>query len=376
MSPIKVSQASVVRVGWLLASLFFLLFSAAGWTVSYPDPLVLHTPAMHSKRVLHAAMLAVTRAGDRLVAVGERGFVLLSDDDGKSWRQAKSVPVSVSLTEVQFIDAKEGWAVGHLGVVLHSTDGGESWSKQLDGTRAAALALKSAEAYAKLPTTPAAKAKAALDAAKLLVSDGPDKPFLDLYFLNAQTGFIVGAYNLIFRTDDGGKDWQPLLTQTENPEGLHLYGIRRVDDTYLIAGEQGTLLKSVDGGASFQAIPSPYDGSFFGITTTHDDAIVIYGMAGHAYRSEDLGKSWTAVNTGTSAGLSAAYEAPDHTLYLAAQSGEVAVSHDDGRSFKLLPLKQRRALAGIVVAPDKALIAATLHGVDRLAVSDNALSQN
>jgi photosystem II stability/assembly factor-like uncharacterized protein len=329
---------------------------------------------MHSRRVLQAAMLAIARAGDRLVAVGERGFVLLSDDDGKSWRQAKSVPVSVSLTEVQFIDAKEGWAVGHLGVVLHTTDGGETWTKQFDGNQAAALALKSAQAYAKLPTTPKDKAKAALDAAKLLVSDGPDKPFLDLYFLNAKTGFIVGAYNLIFRTDDGGKSWQPLLTRTDNPQGFHLYGIGKSGDTYFIAGEQGTLLKSTDGGNSFHAIKSPYDGSFFGLTVTHDGAILIYGMAGHAYRSDDLGETWTQVMTGTAAGLSAAYEAPDHTLYLAAQSGEVAVSHDDGRTFKRLPLKRQRALAGITVAPDKALIAATLHGVDRLGLKENTVS--
>ncbi len=59
---------------------------------------------------------------------GERGIVLLSDDAGVSWRQAK-VPVSVSLTAVQFVDAEQGWAVGHLGVVLHTQDGGGNLAK-------------------------------------------------------------------------------------------------------------------------------------------------------------------------------------------------------------------------------------------------------
>jgi AraC family transcriptional regulator len=40
--------------------------------------------------------------------------------------------------------------------------------------------------------------------AELLVSDGADKPFLDLYFKNDREGLGVGAYGLIFQTIDGG----------------------------------------------------------------------------------------------------------------------------------------------------------------------------
>ena len=52
-------------------------------------------------------MLAVATVGNRLVAAGERGIVLLSDDGGASWRQAR-VPVSVSLTALQFVDGRTG----------------------------------------------------------------------------------------------------------------------------------------------------------------------------------------------------------------------------------------------------------------------------
>ena len=48
----------------------------------------------------HTVLQAITQAGQRLVAVGERGLVLLSDDAGKHWRQAQ-VPVSVTLTAHQ-----------------------------------------------------------------------------------------------------------------------------------------------------------------------------------------------------------------------------------------------------------------------------------
>ena len=161
---------------------------------------VLQQPALPTAKVQRSVMLGLARAGERLVAVGERGIVLLSDDSGNTWRQA-SVPVSVSLTAVQFVDAEQGWAVGHLGVVLHSEDGGETWHKQLDGESAARLALQDAQRNADQPG-----GASNLEQARHLLSDGPDKPFLDLYFSDRLHGYIVGAYNQIYRTDDGGQN--------------------------------------------------------------------------------------------------------------------------------------------------------------------------
>jgi len=85
------------------------------------DPLVY--PAIQWRVPNKAVLLASTCAGKRLVAVGECGMVTLSDDDGATWRQGK-VPVSVTLTAVDFATPEKGWAVGHSGVVLHTEDGG------------------------------------------------------------------------------------------------------------------------------------------------------------------------------------------------------------------------------------------------------------
>ncbi|MEX5503709.1 YCF48-related protein, partial [Pseudomonas putida] len=122
---------------WLLTACCGLPAAYAGDSVD-----VLAQPALRGPQALRAVLQDVARAGTRLVSVGERGVVLLSDDNGASWRQAKAVPVSVTLTAVQFVDARNGWTVGHAGVVLHSEDGGEHWTLQLDGKRAGALELQ------------------------------------------------------------------------------------------------------------------------------------------------------------------------------------------------------------------------------------------
>ena len=80
----------------------------------------LHVSAAHVwADPTHAMLLDVAHAGKRIVAVGEHGIVLLSDDGGRSYRQAKQVPASSTLTAICFTDALHGWAVGQWGALVH-----------------------------------------------------------------------------------------------------------------------------------------------------------------------------------------------------------------------------------------------------------------
>ena len=76
--------------------------------------------AVQSKLATEALLLGVTRAGKRIVAVGEYGNIVLSDDDGATWHQAKDVSTTVTMTAVHFADDKRGWAVGHDTLVMHT----------------------------------------------------------------------------------------------------------------------------------------------------------------------------------------------------------------------------------------------------------------
>ena len=317
-------------------------------------PAVLSEPALQSPKALGAATLAVTRAGRRLVAVGERGTVLLSDDAGTSWRQAK-VPVQTTLTAVRFVNERSGWAAGHLGVILKSSDGGESWTKQLDGLRAAELIADAARS---------SNDERAQRDAKRFVEEGPDKPFFDLDFSDAQHGIAVGAYNLAFTTADGGAHWTPL--QLPNPKSLHLYGVRFSGGSVYVAGEQGLLLKSVDNGAVFSALPSPYKGSFFGLLAARSGTLIAYGLRGNAFRSADQGASWEKLETGVPVSISAALELDGGALALLGQTGELLLSRDDGRSVtKAPPAAGPMPATGLAAADAGQLVLASLRGMRR-----------
>jgi len=315
-------------------------------------------------------MLAIARAGDRLVAVGERGIVLLSDDHGANWRQAK-VPVSVSLTAVQFVDAQRGWAVGHGGTVLVSTDGGTSWASQLDGVQAARIAL---EAVRAAPTNrPGASNSEGsgkrLDEAERLVADGPDKPFLDLHFSDARNGFIVGAYGLAFRTQDGGQHWQSWIARLPNPRGKHLYRIGAAGKRFFIIGEQGLLLRSDDDGETFTAIETPYAGTYFGLHAYADGGLLAFGLRGNAYASADTTRQWAKIDVHTSNTLVDRVLLADGRLLLVDQQGQTFVSASAQRpgSFERSALSFSVPVSSLVQAADGSFVAASLHGVRRVA---------
>lgn len=316
-----------------------------------PVPHALDNPALISAKAKNGALLAIARAGDRLVAAGERGIVLYSDDQGEHWTQA-ATPTNVTLTALRFVDQHTGWAVGHMGIVLHTEDGGLTWRKQFDGIQAARLASESARASGD---------EKAIRQALYLVTDGPDKPFFDLHIDRSGHGFIVGAYNLVFRTSDGGKHWQDWSSHVDNPRNFHIYGIAASEQGIYLVGEQGLVLRSTDGGQHFSALGSPYAGTWFGALATAR-GLLLYGLRGNAYLAPGKGEAWQKMQTNTASALSGATELADGRLLLASQSGQLLLEEAPGR-FSPLAMRSSMPLTAVIAAGKQRLIAASLRGV-------------
>jgi photosystem II stability/assembly factor-like uncharacterized protein len=347
------------RLLWLMA-LLPLSFADAAVVAD-----VLNTPAIQVPQAQRSVILDLARADSRLVAVGERGIVLLSDDNGTTWRQAE-VPVSVSLTAVQFVDAKRGWAVGHAGVVLASQDGGEHWTLQLEGNKAAQLELDAARQQMDAATDKDL-AEVRVQAAERFVQDGADKPFLALQFTDAQHGLIVGAYGLAFGTDDGGVTWHSVVGQVENPTSLHLYAIARQGEHWFLAGEQGYLARSDDAGKTFKQLASPYEGSFFTLQIGDDGTLLAAGLKGNAFVSADQGESFSAAPVPMPVSFSDAVRTADGHLLLVNQGGAMFRTGAKAAALTLYGKPLGMPVASVVEAADGSLVLAGFTGVLRVA---------
>src|SRR5262245_6784776 len=339
-----------------------LLAPAAPGAAEFRD--VLDAPAATSALAPTGVFNGVARAGKRIVAVGQRGHVVYSDDAGRSWVQAK-VPVSSDLVAVTFPTATQGWAVGHDGVVLYSADAGATWIRQLDGRSAgqAMVAYYTAEAAKGGLGTPEQAAKL-VDEAKRFAEQGAENPFLDVWFQDERTGFVVGVFNLIFRTNDGGKTWEPWFHRTDNPKTLHMYAIRPAGGELYITGEQGLLLRLDPQTGRFRALESPYQGTLFGVTGSAK-SVVIFGLRGNAYRGTDGGKSWRKIETGLQVGLTGG-TADAGRVMLVSQAGHVLVSADDGATFRPVKIERPTPGAAVVGADQDAAVIAGPRGVRQL----------
>lgn len=333
---------------------------------------VLETPARETRLAAQYLLNDVATAGDRIVAVGERGHIIYSDDKGQNWTQAQ-VPVSMTLTAVSFPTPELGWAVGHSGVVLHTTDAGQTWSLQMDGIQAAKLAIAAKEE--RIPAMEAAIAAApedkqedmewALDDFRFTLENmkadlkvGPVNPFLDVLFLDEHTGFVVGAYGMIFRTTDGGKTWKDWSDQVANPTGYHLNGIARITGGGLvIVGEAGLIQMSADNGMTWAKMDSPYTGSLFGVMGTGNvNEVLAFGLRGNIFFSRDLGRHWKTISSDSDATLNDGAVTADGRIILVGNGGAVLVSTNDGQAFKSYFRSDRQGVMAVVPVAEHRLI--------------------
>lgn len=341
-------------------------------------------------------LLDVDMHGNRLVMVGERGHVLVSEDSGKTWKQSKS-PVSQMLTAVELLNERYVWAVGHDGNIIHSDDGGLTWVKQRDGLKAQAEAnvvllreakekfaqleeqvaqdpVAAAQPVAPLPATPAASDALAeeemeapvtlqekLEEAEWEVNSAQERlkgpvvanPLMDVWFANEREGWAVGAFGALVQTVDGGKNWISRSKDIGNPNNYHLNAINGAPDgTIYVAGESGFLIVSKDKGQSWTRVDLGYQGTLFGIVVDRSGAmVVVTGLRGNTFRTQDGGGTWHTINPGVDYSL-AAGSIYDNRLVLVGTGGYIALSEDAGDTFKQYTLLARSGLSS-AVALDK-----------------------
>ncbi|WP_409316839.1 WD40/YVTN/BNR-like repeat-containing protein [Pseudomonas sp. KCJK9016] len=288
--------------------------------------------AIESAKASKSLMLDVVHAGSRLVAVGDRGHILYSDDQGKTWTQAK-VPSRQLLTAVYFVDDKHGWAVGHDAQILASEDGGRTWTKQFEDLKR-------------------------------------ESPLLDLWFQDLNNGLAVGAYGALLETTDGGKNWQDVSDRLDNQDQFHLNAIAAVKDAGLfIVGEQGAMFRSADWGRTWEKIEGPYQGSLFGVIgTAQPSTLLAYGLRGNLYRSTDFGSTWQQIELKAARGalefgLSGATRLDDGSIIIVGNGGTVISSSDNGETFSVFNRPDRISLSSVTAAGNGNLILSGQGGV-------------
>ncbi len=192
------------------------------------------------------------------IAVGENGIILKSIDNGITWNNITSGTIE-NLNDIAIYSADMIFVCGSNGTILRSIDFGETWTPMLIGTT---NSLNHLAVFT--PSTQIATPSAV----------------------------VVGNEGVVFATLNM-EDWFSVqVPTTEN-----LISVTTLNDILICAGNNGTIIKSIDKGNNWVVSNSGittiiYDLSFINATT-----VIGSSENGVMVRSEDLGDNWTTITT-------------------------------------------------------------------------------
>jgi photosystem II stability/assembly factor-like uncharacterized protein len=309
----------------MVRTLVAFAFSAALFGAGFPASAAPSADATPTARPHVALLLGIARVGDRLAAVGERGRILLSDDSGKTWRDAQHV-TDATLNYISFVNDKTGFVVGWDATILRTDDAGATWVKENS-------------------------------------DESADNGLFGVVGLSDNAALVIGSYGKAYESADG-KSWTLENNDTLDPDE-HMNAIFSPEPGHLvIAGESGSVRVSDDAGKTWRHLDKfPYEGSLFGGLPLGPKDWLVYGLRGHVYRTNDGGENWTQIETGTTQGMLGATRLKDGRVVIVGNGGVALISNAEVTAFTPIKHPENQTLSGVVQAPNGMLIAVGDTGV-------------
>jgi photosystem II stability/assembly factor-like uncharacterized protein len=228
---------------------------------------------------------------EKAVIVGAGGRILVTHKKYPNLWSPRRSGTKEMLTCLSFVDNGHGWAAGHGGVIVYTDNGGNTWVVQrppsdknlpiFDIHFVSRKVGYACGAYDTLLKT--------TDGGRTWVDSptGLDNIYNGLFFLDEKRGYLVGEFGTILRTSDGGGSWERIDLGAY--QGT-FFGITVVPpETLLVFGITGKIMRSADGGSSWDIIESGTANNLFRGAASGDD-IVIAGKNGTLMHSRDGGE--------------------------------------------------------------------------------------
>jgi photosystem II stability/assembly factor-like uncharacterized protein len=119
---------------------------------------------------------------------------------------------------------------------------------------------------------------------------------LDVGFVDANHGFLVGSNRLIMETTDGGASWSQRTLDLTEEENFRLISVDFDGDEGWIAGQPGLVMHSSDAGKSWTRLflDAKLPGDPYLITSQGPKIAELATNVGAVYRTTDGGTSWEA----------------------------------------------------------------------------------
>ena len=334
-------QQSVIRTGALAAGLLAL---CAGLWLSFATGVARATPeeTQHKTGPIDRTWenyfgVSILPSG-RAIVVGDKGLVMASDDQGKTWtrQQLRNGLTPFDLYSIAFTpDGAKGWIAGDGGSMYRSDDQGKTWTLQLTKTAAALMKVAVIDAQKACAVGEHGMVICTADNGATWNSQKfEDMVFFDVAFTDANNGWSVGEFETVINTIDGGKTWTIKNGGQRTLKADPYFAIAFTDASNgLVLGLNGIDLRTSDGGKTWTPgalANTPY--SFYTavpMTTSGDVYIAgVDGVTGRIGRDAKM----TRTVSGASNSINAVALSPQFGLAVGL-SGTILQTKDSGQSW-------------------------------------------
>ncbi len=240
-------------------------------------------------------------AGDkRVIAVGQSGVMLISDDRGQTWRQQPTPFVNFDLAACLFSSAERGTVVGENGLIAQTSDAGQSWTLRESGVESTLSDLHFIDASRGVAVGREGAILTTLDGGQswLRATGAPPDAILTSVLMADANTVIAAGWRIVLGSSDGGRSWSVMDLGPEIPEEgviLSEVGSDPAGNIYLSGSTPAPhfALKSGDEGTTWESIPMPAAGNT-ALRFLADGSGISLRSQQDLHTSADGGQSWTA----------------------------------------------------------------------------------
>lgn len=183
---------------------------------------------------------------------GNKGTLLQTNNGGTTWTAAVT-NTKENLNALYFTNENAGWAVGDVGTILRTADGGTTWSPisgVTDKNLRQVFFVNDSIGWASGSNGTLLQYK---NTSWTTLKSGVTAQLNGLFFLDAMTGYAVGAENKILKTVDGGITWAAQTSPLAATVVLNAVYFIDANNGWIV-GTTGAILRTTDGGLNWKKI--------------------------------------------------------------------------------------------------------------------------
>lgn len=170
----------------------------------------------------------------------------------------------------------------------------------------------------------------------------------DIHWVNDEVAYVAGT-NIILKTIDGGLSWQE--QEAPSPDKINALDFFN-QNLGILVGENGKLFRTTNGGEAWQSIPFDPSINFTSVKFLTQTKVIITGKKGVIFQSNNGGASWTPIPLNTQHDLNALFFINQNTGFVVGSQAKIFKTNNGGNNWTTIVTEFDKTLNDVYFTND------------------------